>query len=121
MEDIEDKNNDGISGKANYAFDPETNTTKLGRFTWKASATSVKHQSAGAAHNDMGLSNPLFPLHNCTSVQKECLKEANLSEHEMDLPMYRLDAVTFYLSNLAVPKAREPKEESAIKRGEKTL
>ncbi len=106
-QDIDDKNNDGISGKANYAFDPETNTTKLGRFTWKASATSVKHQSAAAAHNDMGLSNPLFPLHNCSPVQKECLKEANLAEHEMDLPMYRLDAVAFYLRNLAIPKQRE--------------
>ena len=106
-EDIADVNKDGISGKANYGFDPESNTTRLGKFTWKASATSVKHQSAGAAHNDMGLSNPLFPLHNCTKVQENCLKEAKLSEHELDLPAYRLDAVTFYLSNLAIPKQRE--------------
>ena len=109
-EDVNDSNKDGISGKANYAFDPETNTTRLGRFTWKSSAVSVKHQSAGAAHNDMGLSNPLFPSPNCTSVQKECLQEASLSEHEMDLPEYRLSAVAFYLSNLAVPKQREPKK-----------
>ena len=110
-EDIDDKNGDGISGKANYAFDPETNTTKLGRFTWKASAVSVKHQSAGAAHNDMGLSNPLFPLHNCTQKQEACLKEAEKAlRHEFDLPAQRLDAIAFFLSNLAIPKQREPKK-----------
>ena len=109
-QDIEDKNGDGISGKANYAYDPETNSTKIGRFTWKASATSVKHQSAGAAHNDMGLSNPLFPLHNCTEVQKECLKSASLSTGELDLPAFRLNGIAYYLENLAVPKPREPKK-----------
>ena len=109
-EDINDKNNDGISGKANYAFNPETNQTQLGRFTWKASATTVKHQSAGAAHNDMGLSNPLFPTHNCSEKQIKCIEQANLAEHAMDLPAFRLDALSFYVSNLAVPKQRKPKK-----------
>ena len=110
FEDVNDTNNDGISGKVNYAFDPETNTTRLGRFTWKASATSVKHQSAAAAHTDMGLSNPLFPSHNCTDKQKECLKESKRSKHAHDLPAKRLDAIAFYLSHLAVPKQRESKK-----------
>jgi len=109
-EDVNDSNGDGISGKANYAFDPETNTTKLGRFTWKASAVSVKHQSAAAAHNDMGLSTPLFPKHNCTEKQVECLQNITASGFAHDLPKHRLDAITYYLSNLAVPKQREPKK-----------
>ncbi|CAA6814387.1 MAG: Probable thiol oxidoreductase with 2 cytochrome c heme-binding sites [uncultured Sulfurovum sp.] len=111
-QDIKDTNNDGISGKANYAFDPESNRTKLGRFTWKASATSVKHQSAAAAHNDMGLSNPLFPLHNCSEKQLACLKEAQNEEQTFDLPQKRLDAITFYLSHLAIPKPREVIQEN---------
>jgi len=106
-EDVNDSNGDGISGKANYAYSPETNSTIMGKFTWKASATSVKHQSAAAAHNDMGLSNPLFPLHNCTSKQKECLEWANKSRFDFDLPAERLDAIAFYLRSLAVPKQRE--------------
>jgi len=109
-EDVEDKNADGISGKANYAYDPETNTTKLGRFTWKASAVSVKHQSAGAAHNDMGLSNPLFPQHNCTDKQVECLKSITETGFKHDLPEHRLNAINYYLSNLAIPKQREPQK-----------
>ncbi|HHD75453.1 MAG TPA: c-type cytochrome [Campylobacterales bacterium] len=109
-EDIEDKNGDGISGKANWAYSPETNTTMLGRFTWKASATTVKHQSAAAAHNDMGLSNPLFPQHNCTDKQKLCLEEAQKGRHAFDLPEERLSAITYYLSNLAIPKQRHPEK-----------
>lgn len=110
FQDIDDKNGDGISGKANYAFDPETNSTKLGRFTWKASATTVKHQSAGAAHNDMGLTNPLFPMHNCTKKQKACMEESQKGKFEFELPAKRLNAIAFYLSNLAIPKQRKAEE-----------
>ena len=104
-EDEADKNQDGISGKANFVFDPETNNTKLGRFTWKASASSIKQQVAAAAHNDMGLSNPFFPTDNCTQKQKECLEQADTTT--LDLPQERLDAITFYLQNLAIPIARK--------------
>jgi CxxC motif-containing protein (DUF1111 family) len=120
-EDINDSNHDGISGKANYAFDPESNTTRLGRFTWKASATSVKHQSAAAAHNDMGLSNPLFPFHNCTKKQVACLKEAALAEDDIDLVGFRLDALTFYVSNLTIPSPREVKKNEEGKKLFQTL
>jgi len=109
-EDIEDENGDGISGKANYAFNPETNQTEIGRFTWKASAVTVKHQSAAAAHSDMGLSNPLFPSHNCTEKQEECLQESQKGRHKFDLPGHRLDAIAFYLKNLSVPLQREPQK-----------
>lgn len=104
-EDEEDKNQDGISGKANFVFDPETNSTRLGRFTWKASASSIKHQVAAAAHNDMGLSNPFFPTDNCTQKQRECLEKAQ--SVTLDLPQERLDAITFYLQNLAIPVQRK--------------
>jgi len=104
-EDEEDKNQDGTSGKANFVFDPETSSTRLGRFTWKASAASIKHQVAAAAHNDMGLSNPFFPTDNCTQKQKECLEQADNTI--LDLPQKRLDAITFYLQNLAIPASRK--------------
>ncbi|HID03010.1 MAG TPA: hypothetical protein EYP18_07380, partial [Desulfobacterales bacterium] len=98
-EDIDDKDGDGISGKANRAYSPEINATIIGRFTWKASATSVKHQSANAAHNDMGLSNPIHPKHNCTDKQAECLK-ADEGVYEFDLPDKRLSAIAYYLKKM---------------------
>jgi len=109
-EDINDTNGDGISGKANWAYSPETNSTILGRFTWKASATSPKHQTAGAAHNDMGLTSPLFPMSNCTKRQKECLEESKKGDLGLELTQERLDAIDYYISNLAIPRQREPKK-----------
>ena len=124
-EDVKDKDADGISGKANYVFNPESNTTQLGRFTWKASATSVKHQTAGAAHNDMGLSSPLFPFSNCTSKQKACLEAEKLGmgkgKHTLEMPEHRLDAVAFYVSHLAIPKQREPQKHQEGKKLFETL
>lgn len=113
-EDIDDKDKDGISGKANWVYNPETNTTALGRFTWKAASATVKHQSANAAHNDMGLSNPLYPSDNCTDKQEECLK-APKGRGGFDLPMERLDAITYYLKTLKIPAQRKT---SGFEKGE---
>lgn len=114
-EDIDDSDKDGISGKANWVYNPENDTVELGRFTWKAAAASVKHQSANAAHNDMGLSNPLYPHHNCTDKQKDC-QEALEGRDEFDLPMQRLDAITYYLKTLKIPSQRASEN---FKSGEK--
>ncbi|MCH9814742.1 MAG: thiol oxidoreductase [Epsilonproteobacteria bacterium] len=120
LEDINDSNHDGISGKANLVYSPETNKTTLGRFTWKASASTVKVQSAAAAHNDMGLSNPLFPSDNCSEKQEACLK-APKGKHTFDLPGNRLDAITYYVSNLSVPNQRNPKQHTKGAKLFKTL
>lgn len=105
-EDIDDKDGDGISGKANRVFSPEHNKTMLGRFAYKATAVDIKHQSANAAHNDMGLSNPLYPYENCTQAQKKCT-EALGGRHEFDLPQDRLDAIALYLRSMKAPAPRE--------------
>ncbi len=106
QEDIDDRDKDGISGKANWVYNPESKRQELGRFTWKAAASTVKQQAANAAHNDMSLSNPIYPGDNCTDVQKEC-KNAPQGRHEFDLPMDRLDAITFYLKTLRIPRQRK--------------
>ena len=105
-EDIEDKNRDGISGKANRVYSPEHSAIVIGRFNWKANAPTVKYQVAAAMSNDMGLTSPLFPEESCTTAQKECLA-APKGKDKFDVPMKRLDAVTFYLKNLQVPQREE--------------
>ncbi len=102
-EDIDDKNKDGISGKANRVFN-----NKIGRFNWKANAPSIKYQVAAAMHNDMGLTTPLFPNENCTKMQKECL-DSPKGRDKFDVPMKRLDAITFYIKHLKTPKTKEDK------------
>lgn len=102
-EDAEDKNGDGISGRANRVFDPRSGKTVIGKFTWKASAPSVRHQVAAAFHNDMGLTTSLFPRKNCTESQKECLN-APRGRDVLDVTDERLDAVAFYVNHLRLPK-----------------
>lgn len=93
---------DGIKGRANWVYNPETNQTELGRFNWKASAASIKHQSAAALSNDMGITSPLYPHENCTPSQKEC-NEVPHGRDAFDAPMVRLDAIAFYLSQTKMP------------------
>ena len=103
-QDVQDEDGDGVSGKANMVYSPLHKDFRVGRYSYKASAPSLLHQIAFAANNDMGLTNPLFPKENCTKNQKECLaapKGADL----FDLPMKRLEAISFYLSNLQIPKS----------------
>ncbi len=71
-QDIEDKNSDGISGKANYVFSAISNKYELGRYTHKASVSKLKEQVAFAASNDIGLTSSLEPKKKCTTFQKEC-------------------------------------------------
>jgi CxxC motif-containing protein (DUF1111 family) len=107
-EDYHDENGDGITGRVHYVHDIETNKTAIGRFTWKASAPTVKQQVAAAASNDMGLTSVFFPNENCTSLQQECL-DAPRGYHTFDIPMKRLNAITFYTKSLAVPNQRDSK------------
>lgn len=103
-EDIGDRNGDGISGKANRVFNPLSEREEIGRYTWKASAPTVKHQVAAAMLNDMGLTNPIFQNENCTDAQDAC-KKAPQGRDTFDVPMMRLDAVTFYVTHLKTPRA----------------
>ncbi len=105
-EDIDDENRDGISGKANRVYSSQTSKVKIGRYNWKANASTVKYQVAAAMSNDMGLTSPLFPDETCTKMQKECL-DSPKGRDQFDVPMKRLDAVTFYLKNLKVPQNRQ--------------
>jgi len=108
-QDIEDRDGNGISGKANIVYSPEFKDFRVGKFTWKASAPSVKHQSAAAASHDMSLTNYLFPHENCTKNQLECLEapigDSRRGMSEFDLPQMRLEAITFFLTSLKIPKS----------------
>ena len=110
-EDINDKDNDGISGKANIVYSPYTKKYKVGRYTYKASAPSVLHQVAGAANNDMSLSSPIFPNDNCTDAQKECLEAPKgRAIDKFDLPIERVKAIAFYLKTLKTPTPNKTEE-----------
>ena len=112
LADPDDRDGDGISGKAAVTLDPATGKQTLGRFGWKAQNASVRRQSAEAFAFDIGLSTPDLPLHagDCMPAQADCLArptgvQPRLGDSEAPAPV--LDLVTFYAENLAVPARRK--------------
>jgi len=59
--DFADCNGDGLSGRPSLIEDLVTGDLRLGRFGWKAEKVSIEHQVAEAAHDDMGVTSPVFP------------------------------------------------------------
>lgn len=109
-EDIADADNDGISGKANYVWNPETKTMALGRFGWKASAPTVMTQSAGAYNNDMGVTSPLFPVEPSYGQTNG----DNLND-DPEISQQVLDDVALYCRTLAVPAARNLDDPNVVR------
>ena len=102
--DPEDDDGDGISGRANLVWDRATETTRIGRFGWKAGQPSLRQQNAEAFANDMGLTSHLVPTDSCAPSQTECLALPHGGVPEVSDSI--LDNVTFYTRNLAVPARR---------------
>ncbi len=91
---------DGVVGIANFAYDPETGVVRLGRYGWKASKVSLRHQAAGAALQDMSVTSPVFPNRDCLSGKCTPSKvEKGLTEDDLTL-------ISRYLALLGVPAQR---------------
>ena len=89
LEDPDDGDGDGISGRVNLVWDPVAGATRIGRFGHKASVVDVLQQTAGAFVNDIGLSNLLHPE----------------DDGMRDLSDEQLGHTTYFVSTLAVPAA----------------
>lgn len=102
--DPDDKNADGISGRANRVLDHASGELAFGRFGWKANQPNLLAQNAAAALGDMGITSPVFPNENCTAGQQACVNA--LRGDEIDLSQKFLDKLTLYTRLLAVPAQR---------------
>jgi CxxC motif-containing protein (DUF1111 family) len=102
--DPEDRDGDGISGRANLVPDLATGRRVVGRFGWKAEQPSLRQQAAAAFHGDMGITSTLFPGENHTARQPACAGRPSGGTPE--LGDHLLDQVTGYLRALAVPARR---------------
>ena len=112
--DPDDKNGDGISGRANEVLDPLTNTQQIGRFGWKANQPNLDAQNSGAANGDIGITNPLHKIENCTPNQAECLA-APIGGNEIDMSDKFFEKLTLYTRLLAVPAQRDPTDPVVMK------
>jgi CxxC motif-containing protein (DUF1111 family) len=104
-EDPDDADGDGISGRANFPFDPVSGVAVLGRFGWKANQPGLLQQNTGAFLGDLGITTQLRPDQNCTDAQTEC--GAAFARPDPEADSLVVDRVTFYTRTLAVPARRD--------------
>ena len=120
--DADDRDGDGISGRATVVMSAEYGVPMLGRFGWKAAVATVREQVATALSVDMGLSSPLFPdpWGDCTAAQAVCRDAPDGQEPGIrdgrELDGASLDLITLYARNLAVP-ARRGADDPTVLRG----
>lgn len=111
--DEKDANSDGITGKANYIFNPYTQRTELGRFGLKANTSTLLLQVATAYHQDMGVTSYVQTKESVTGQS-----QADTHTDDPELPDSILNAVAFYVKTLAVP-ARRNTTDIDVKAGER--
>jgi CxxC motif-containing protein (DUF1111 family) len=111
-EDPDDRNGDGISGRANRVWSVEHQELMLGRFGWKAGQATVLQQAAEAFSGDIGIGSWINPQAwgDCTALQTPCRDAPHggtaRAPHE-EISAKLLDLVAFYARNLAVPPRRD--------------
>ena len=102
MADENDADGDGISGKPNYVWNPVSNKVALGRFGLKANNPTLLVQVAGAFHQDMGITNPVFTREACYGQP-----QYDEREDEPEISDSMLRATASYIQSLAVPARRD--------------
>ena len=93
---------DGVKGQPNYVYDPETGAVRLGRFGWKASKATLRHQAADALLLDMAVTSPVYRNRACMAGPAACAAggaQPGISEAD-------LQSITQYLALVAVPAQR---------------
>ena len=72
LTDPDDRNGDGISGRANYVWDTTENRYAIGRFGWKANQPSLLQQTAAAFNGDIGITSSFADQQPCTDRERQC-------------------------------------------------
>ncbi|MBI4456032.1 MAG: hypothetical protein HY644_09060 [Acidobacteria bacterium] len=65
LEDAQDRDGDGVSGRAHRLVDKASGQLRIGRFGWKAQQATLLAFGAEAYRDEMGITNALFPDEVC--------------------------------------------------------
>ena len=74
LEDPDDRDGNGIRGRAARIIDVVTGRERIGRFGWKAQHATLLGFSGDAYRNEMGITNDLFPDEVALGIDTERLK-----------------------------------------------
>jgi CxxC motif-containing protein (DUF1111 family) len=101
--DANDANGDGITGQANYVYDPYTKKTELGRFGLKANTPTLLVQVATAYQQDMGVTSYVQPAESAYGQTQMNVVHGDVQPELVDS---LLNDVVYYVRTLAVPARR---------------
>jgi len=74
LDDGDDRDRDGVSGRAAVIVDIATGHRRVGRFGWKAQHATLLAFGADAYRNEMGITNDLFPDELAFGISREQMK-----------------------------------------------
>lgn len=86
LEDPDDRNGDGISGRAARVVDLGTGDRRIGRFGWKAQHATLRTFSADAYRNEMGITNEIFPDEMAAGISAELMRRCDPVADPEDRP-----------------------------------
>ena len=124
LEDPEDRNADGVRGRAARIRDVATGRQRVGRFGWKAQQATLLAFSADAYRNEMGITNDLFPEEVAPGLDAETLRRCDPASDPEDVRdrvtgLRGIDNFEAFLKLLA-PPARGPIDDR-VRRGEQVF
>ncbi len=114
LADPDDEDGDGISGRPNWVWEIEKDTVSFGRFGWKANQPTIRQQTAGAFHGDIGITSSLHPEQPLTRRQHEALVDVYM-DTEPELDEKTLDRVVVYQQTLAPPARRNARDPEVVR------
>ncbi len=108
MSDPDDRNVDGISGRANRVQDSD-GTERIGRFGWKATQPTIERQVIAALHGDIGITSDARPNESTTSVERATIERTGgvaLARGAPEIDPHKIARIAHYCRVLAVPRQR---------------
>ena len=114
LEDPDDADGDGISGRINWVWDQRSEGHAPGRFGWKGEHPTVHQQTVAAFNGDLGITTLDALKDDCSEDQAACLQAPHGGEPEIRDEL--LEKVVNYTRLLAVPM-RQRYDEPEILRG----
>ncbi len=124
LEDPDDRDRDGVSGRAARIEDVATGERRIGRFGWKAQHATLLTFSGDAYRNEMGITNDVFPHEVAFGVTAERMRACDPIPEPEDIPDPRtrrrgIDNFTSFMRFLG-PAARAGSSE-ATRAGEQVF
>jgi len=116
--DANDRDRDGIRGRANWVWDIRTKTNRLGRLGWKAEQPDVYQQTATAFLEDIGITSSLHPRESWSAKQSKDQPLPAGLDGRPEISDKILSDVVFYARHLAVPAQRDV-DHPSVQRGQR--